>query len=264
MTEKQSVEYTENQDVKNMHSMDVYKDVLTGDLSWLRDNDYILRGYRTPLTFWESIKRFVLFVRVIHSLFHSHNETMNVWTHLLGTILFVFLLYLTYAIPVDKFTTVESVEGKVVGIDAMVKGEIQSIRNGGDGSVPRWPVTVFTLCAIRCLLGSTIFHNFLSTTRKTRAILQTLDYYGICILISGSYVPVIYYSFYNYPKYLKFHLTAVIIINILNVSVLATPTFRYLLLLPFIVDSQSIGLCEQLSSLLSHAMQSSSFRTSTC
>lgn len=92
--------------------------------------------------------------------------------------------------------------------------------------MPRWPITVFTLCAIRCLLGSTVFHNFLSTTRKTRAILQTLDYYGICILISGSYVPVIYYSFYDYPEYLRFHLAMVILINVVNVSVLATPTFR--------------------------------------
>lgn len=226
MSEKQKPDFAENEDMKNSHSMDVYKDVLTGDLSWLRDNDYILRGYRTPLTFWESIKRSVSFVRMNRSLFHSHNETMNVWTHLIGTFLFFFLLYLTYAIPVDHFTTAESVTSKVVGVDAMVKGEIQSLKSGGDGAVPRWPITVFTLCAIRCLLGSTVFHNFLSTTRKTRAILQTLDYYGICILISGSYVPVIYYSFYDYPEYLRFHLAMVILINVVNVSVLATPTFR--------------------------------------
>lgn len=226
MSEKQKPDFAENEDMKNSHSMDVYKDVLTGDLSWLRDNDYILRGYRTPLTFWESIKRSVSFARMNRSLFHSHNETMNVWTHLIGTILFFFLLYLTYAIPVDHFTTAESVTSKVVGVDAMVKGEIQSLKSGGDGAVPRWPITVFTLCAIRCLLGSTVFHNFLSTTRKTRAILQTLDYYGICILISGSYVPVIYYSFYDYPEYLRFHLAMVILINVVNVSVLATPTFR--------------------------------------
>ena len=47
----------ESSDTKDLHAMDVYKDVLTEDLSWLRDNDYILRGYRTPLTFWESIVR---------------------------------------------------------------------------------------------------------------------------------------------------------------------------------------------------------------
>lgn len=189
---------------------------------------------------------------------------MNVWTHLIGTILFIFLLYLTYAIPVDHFTTAEAVTSKVVGVDAMVKGEIRSLKSGGDGAVPRWPITVFTLCAIRCLLGSTVFHNFLSTTRKTRAILQTLDYYGICILISGSYVPVIYYSFYDYPEYLRFHLAMVILINVVNVSVLATPTFRLPSLSPFIVGSQSIARCEPLSSPLSHATRSSSSLASTC
>ena len=83
------------------------------------------------------------------------------------------------------------------------------------------------LCAIRCLAGSAIFHNFLCVSRKWKDILQTLDYSGICILICGSYVPVIYYSFYCYPSYLRFHLTAVITINVLTVCVLATPKFRY-------------------------------------
>ena len=38
-------------------------------------------------------------------MFRSTNETMNVWTHLLGALLFIFLIYLTYAIPIENTQT---------------------------------------------------------------------------------------------------------------------------------------------------------------
>ena len=158
------------------------------------------------------------------SLFRSHNETMNIWTHLIGSVLFVFLLYLTFAIPISPHFG----KTKVVGIQELVQEEINEMVSGsGSGSVvPRWPITIFVLCAIFCLSGSTIFHSFLCCSQRVRTILQTIDYCGISILISGSYFPVSYYPFYNYSQSLRFHLAVVIIINVLNVSVMITPTFR--------------------------------------
>ena len=44
MSKSQEYAVDESSDTKSLHAMDVYKDVLTEDLSWLRDNDYILRG----------------------------------------------------------------------------------------------------------------------------------------------------------------------------------------------------------------------------
>ena len=40
------------------HSYDVYKEDLEGELWWLKDNDFLLRGYRTQLTFVEAFKRY--------------------------------------------------------------------------------------------------------------------------------------------------------------------------------------------------------------
>lgn len=40
----------------------------------LQDNEYITTGYRLELGFWDSVK----------SLFGLHNETGNIWTHLIG------------------------------------------------------------------------------------------------------------------------------------------------------------------------------------
>lgn len=39
-----------------------------------QDNEYIATGYRGQLTYWGTVK----------SLFRLHNETGNIWTHLLG------------------------------------------------------------------------------------------------------------------------------------------------------------------------------------
>ena len=40
----------------------------------LQDNEFITTGYRVELGFWDTVK----------SLFGLHNETGNIWTHLIG------------------------------------------------------------------------------------------------------------------------------------------------------------------------------------
>ena len=58
--------------------LDEVKDSLTGV------NPYVLTGYR---------KNHNTFGKVIRSLFHWHNETMNIWIHLFGVCLyFVFVI----------------------------------------------------------------------------------------------------------------------------------------------------------------------------
>ena len=53
---------------------------------WTVDNQYIYHGYR---------KNFSNFRETIQSLFSAHNEVMNIWTHLIGAIIFiVFLIFL--------------------------------------------------------------------------------------------------------------------------------------------------------------------------
>ncbi|KAK8824902.1 hypothetical protein WA538_005568, partial [Blastocystis sp. DL] len=313
------------------HGVDMYKEDLDGPLWWLQDNDYLYRGYRTQLSFWETFK----------SAFRSTNETMNIWTHYIGAAIFIFLIYLTYAIPVENMFTLrqdvvmanavaqcssrnftdivrenESVNATCVDVlsrDESVAEDfsalfyylstpktkesisnvsdastsffswygsngvaslssnsvtsvmtalrslyqylltwIQSNPNDADlpdvqksveitenlrsdlaelnhqvvGHVPRWPIIVFIACAIWCMGGSAIYHQYYCTSFIVSNVLQTIDYCGICILISGSYVPVIYYTFYCYPKALWIHLGIVIFINVCNVCVMATPKFR--------------------------------------
>lgn len=58
--------------------------------AYLRDNEYILRYYRSewPLK------------QVLLSIFYIHNETLNIWTHLIGFFLFLSLtIYTAMKIP---------------------------------------------------------------------------------------------------------------------------------------------------------------------
>jgi hypothetical protein len=48
--------------------------------SWLKDNEFLLRGYRVNF----NRKR-----DLFKSLFRMHNETLNIWTHLIGGLIFV-------------------------------------------------------------------------------------------------------------------------------------------------------------------------------
>eukprot|EP00891_Asterochloris_glomerata_P007907 jgi/Astpho2/7907/e_gw1.00118.28.1_t len=52
---------------------------------YLKDNEFITTGYRVEYSFWETMR----------SLFGLHNETGNVWTHLLGFVLFIVLTVVT-------------------------------------------------------------------------------------------------------------------------------------------------------------------------
>ena len=52
----------------------------------LRDNEFILRGYRIG---------FNTKAKIIKSLFMLHNESVNVWSHLFGVLVFIALLIYT-------------------------------------------------------------------------------------------------------------------------------------------------------------------------
>ena len=54
---------------------------------WYRDNKYIRKGYRG----WNRSC-----IYYIKSIFKWHNETLNIWSHLLGAIIFILLAIYTF------------------------------------------------------------------------------------------------------------------------------------------------------------------------
>ncbi len=80
---------------------------------WMIGNKYIETGYRIGYdTYYKSIV----------SLFHIHNETVNVWTHLLAAILFILfsayvVIYLAPPMLELKPSDVCTVESRVPEYD---------------------------------------------------------------------------------------------------------------------------------------------------
>ena len=61
--------------------------------------------------------------------------------------------------------------------------------------ISRWPIFVFLVSAMLCLLFSAVFHLFYSMSPYVSKKTQSLDYAGISLLISGSTFPPLVYGF---------------------------------------------------------------------
>lgn len=125
---------------------------------WLKDNDFLLRGHRTPTN---------SFIACFKSIFRIHTETGNIWTHLLGMIAFLGIAV--------YFLTRPTIE---------VQWQEKAV------------FSAFFVGAILCLGFSWIFHTVYCHSERVGRFFNKLDYCGIALLTIGSFVPWLYYSFY--------------------------------------------------------------------
>ncbi|KAF9112465.1 hypothetical protein BGX27_003352 [Mortierella sp. AM989] len=123
-----------------------------------QSNPYILTGYR-----FLSSKR-----QCLWSIFRIHNETCNIWTHMLGLIGLIGL-------------------GLYIHTTFLKHGSI-------------WDHAVFLfffLAASKCLICSTLYHTFLCHSRlPVMRCAATLDYIGIGVLITASVMATLHYGFF--------------------------------------------------------------------
>lgn len=143
---------------------------------WLQDNDYLHNGHRPPLpSFTECFK----------SIFRIHTETGNIWTHLLGCIAFIGAMVVFITRPSEELPL----------SDKLALG-------------------TFFMGAIVCLGLSFAFHTVYCHSEFVGKLFSKLDYCGIAILITGSFVPWLYYGFYCKVRPMIIYLTVVIILGI--------------------------------------------------
>ncbi|XP_015197781.2 adiponectin receptor protein 1a isoform X1 [Lepisosteus oculatus] len=150
---------------------------------WLKDNDYLLHGHRPPMPSFRAC---------FGSIFRIHTETGNIWTHLLGLILFLCLGILTMLRPNVYFMA--PLQEKVV-------------------------FGMFFLGAVLCLCFSWLFHTVYCHSEKVSRTFSKLDYSGIALLIMGSFVPWLYYSFYCSPQPRLIYLSIVCVLGIAAIIV---------------------------------------------
>jgi adiponectin receptor len=123
---------------------------------WRGSNKYILRGYRGNMTKWE----------IFWSVLGFHNETVNVWTHLIGVLFFFFVMQTSF-----QTWLVDATYGE------------------------RFCFLVWVLAAQFQMLSSACFHWWGDYSRRYYENLARLDYTSISVLIVASYFPVMYYIF---------------------------------------------------------------------
>nr|XP_047930453.1 progestin and adipoQ receptor family member 3 isoform X2 [Anser cygnoides] len=136
---------------------------------FLKDNPYITDGYRAYLPARLCLK----------SLFILSNETVNIWSHLLGFLLF-------FALGVYDLVAVLPAAG-ASREDFVI-------------------CFVCLFCFQVCMLCSVGYHLFCChRSEKTSRRWMALDYAGISIAILGCYVSGVFYAFYCnniHPSYL--------------------------------------------------------------
>ncbi|CAF2136805.1 unnamed protein product [Brassica napus] len=159
---------------------------------YMKDNEFILNYYRAD---WSIRDAFF-------SVFSFHNESLNVWTHLLGFILFV-ALTVANVMHHDKFFPVDA---------------------KSPGNVTRWPFFVFLGGSMFCLLSSSICHLFCCHSKELNLVLLRIDYTGISVMIITSFFPAMYYIFLCTPRWYVIYLTGITSMGIFTIITLFTPS----------------------------------------
>ncbi|VDL60862.1 unnamed protein product [Hymenolepis diminuta] len=160
---------------------------------WMKDNDFIKGGHRPALnSYWGCAK----------SIFRIHTETGNIWTHLLGCILFIAIWTFFFAY------TPESIQWQ----DKLV-------------------FSAFFIGAVVCLGFSCIFHTLSCHSPKVSRFANKLDYTGIAVLTIGSFVPYLYYTFYCDFAAMVGYLSLICVLGVVTICVsmldaFSTPRFR--------------------------------------
>ncbi|MCJ1280456.1 hypothetical protein MMC21_008284 [Puttea exsequens] len=159
---------------------------------WQQDNEFILSGYRPASG---------SFIRSYQSLVYANNETVNIYSHIVGAALFLLL-------PVLYYNPAASIADVVV-------------------------FSTFYYGVATCFFLSSTYHIIANHSPDVQRLGNQLDYLGIVILMWGSTIPSIYYGFYCDPKLQKAYWANVSVLASLCVIATLHPRFRHPALRPY-------------------------------
>ncbi|CCE61149.1 hypothetical protein TPHA_0A00640 [Tetrapisispora phaffii CBS 4417] len=154
---------------------------------WQKDNELIIQGYVRETNSW---------FKCFHSLSYFHNESINIYTHLIpGLVYFIMLLFYTDLLVVPSFPSTTIMDYIVIDF--------------------------YLLGAFICLVGSSCFHCLKQHSEDQSNFWSKIDYVGIICLISCSLISLLYYGYFDHFIYFKvFTLITLILATICTVCVL--------------------------------------------
>ncbi|KAJ5888064.1 hypothetical protein N7495_008105 [Penicillium taxi] len=158
---------------------------------WQRDNQHIHTGYRPASG---------SFLVSFQSLGYVHNETVNIYTHLLPAILAVPAAYKLYQALAPRY------------------------QSATDSDIAAF--CCFFAGAAFCLGMSATYHTISNHSHSVARIGNAFDYIGIVGLIVGSFIPSVFYGFYCVPELQRRYWTMICTIGLGCVCVSILPQFR--------------------------------------
>ncbi|KAL4794678.1 hemolysin-III related-domain-containing protein [Aspergillus venezuelensis] len=159
--------------------------------AWQRDNEFIHSAYRPESN---SI------VATAQSLFYLHNESINVYSHLIGAVVFLLLglhLYTDLSVRYPSCTTEDI-----------------------------FAFAAFILSAAACFFLSAFCHLFSSHSHAMSKIGTSMDYLGIVVFIEGTCLSGFYYGLREHITLLYFYWIMILLIGALCTVVALSPTFH--------------------------------------
>lgn len=156
--------------------------------AWRQDNHFILTHYRPTSD---------SFLTSFQSLFQLHNESVNIHSHLSGAWIFFFVALSLYAFERHPVAPADIIA-----------------------------FLFFFSGAVICLGISATYHTLSNHSPKINQWGNQIDYLGIVVLISGSFVPSVYYGFYCEPMLQRCYWSMISTIGVGCVFLSVNPKFR--------------------------------------
>lgn len=166
--------------------------------AWQRDNHFIHTSYRPASS---------SYLHSFLSLTYLHNESVNIYTHLLGALITLFTLP-SLTTHIQRAYPTSTLE------DVLVLG-------------------CFFLGLIACLGMSATYHTISNHSHAVAIKGNKLDYLGIVGLIWGSFIPVLYYAFQDNVALMRTYVTMISTLAVATSVVATQSRFRTPALRPF-------------------------------
>lgn len=132
---------------------------------WQQDNHHIHGSYRQASYSYS---------KSFQSIFQWHNESVNIWSHLIPALLCLPGAAILYKILRPRYEQASMADVVAMGC--------------------------FFLGAAVCLGMSATFHAVSNHSPAVAKFWNQLDYAGISLLIAGSFIPSVYYGFWCHPQ----------------------------------------------------------------